>query len=233
MIAGPNSSTRLMRRALSHSLGAMAAAVAADLDRSEEDIAFFEGESVKLAPLSTQLRAVHLAIEDHELGPAEVAQGQVEMGDEVLDRGVRAANTRTKLGLQGKSGLGASHAFGSRVDELVKMPLAAEPGAVLEAVKRLNDVPGFDEKESIQEDLTRRAEQQEQFLRERETGQKTLLQRKSEATRLVVESALALASLRGALEQRFPRQRDYVKRFFLDVRPKRVKPEEEGEAEEG
>ncbi|WP_197041440.1 hypothetical protein [Chondromyces apiculatus] len=181
----------------------MAAAVAADLDRSEEDIAFFEAESVKLAPLSTQLRTVHLAIEDHELGPAEVAQGQVEMGDEVLDRGVRAANTRTKLGLQGKSGLGANHAFGSRVDELVKMPLAAEPGAVLEAVKRLNEVPGFDDKVAIQGDLTRRAEQQKQFLKDRETGQKTLLQRKSEATRLVVESALALAL--ASLRQRWSR----------------------------
>ncbi|WP_156339015.1 hypothetical protein [Chondromyces crocatus] len=223
-----------MRRALSHSMGALAAAIAADLERTDEDRTFFENEKSKLEPLVAQLRSVHLAIEDHELGPGEVLQGQVEMGDEVLDRGVRVANTRTKLGLRGKSGLDASHAFGTRVDELVKKPLAAEPGAVLDAVQRLNDVPPFDEKEKLQQDLTRRAEQQESFLRARDAGYKLLMQKKSEAARLVVESALSLASLRGAMEHRFPRQRDYVKRFFMDARPRSPKPgESEGEGESG
>lgn len=45
-----------------------------------------------------------------------------------------------------------------------------------------------------------RAEQQQDFLDAREDGYKDLLTLKSEATRLVVESALALASLKGALE---------------------------------
>lgn len=230
MIAGPDSTPSTMRRALSRSGGALAAAIAADIDRSDEDRAFFTVEKAKIEVLSTNLRAVHLAIEDHELGPAEVQQAQVELGDEVLDRGVRAGNTRAKLGLKGKQGLDASHAFGSRVDELVKAPIAAEPGEVLGAVGRLADVPEFAEKQAIQQDLTLRAEQQEAFLEARDEGDKALTRLKSEATRLVVESALALASLKGALDQRFPRQRDYVARFFLDVKPRAKKKEEGGEA---
>lgn len=228
MLAGPDSTPSTMRRALSRSIGALAAAFAADIDRTDEDRAFFTAEKAKLEPLYASLRTVHLAIEDHELGPAEVQQAQVELGDEVLDRGVRAGNARTKLGLKGKAGLGASHAFGSRVDDLVKAPMAVEPAAVLEAVERLADVPEFADKVAIREDLTLRAEQQEKFLKARGAGEKELFRLKSEATRLVVESALSLASLKGALEQRFPRQRDYVARFFLDVKP-RAKKKEEGE----
>lgn len=227
MLAGPDSPRPLMRRALSRTLGALAAAIAADIDRTDDDRAFFTAEKAKIEPLSAELRAVHLAIEDHELGPAEVQQAQVEIGDEVLDRGVRAGNHRTKLGLRGQQGLGASHVFGDQVDDLVKTPIATEPDAVLDAVEKFDELPDFADKDAIRQDLTVRAEQQQDFLDDRNEGDKALLKLKSEATRLVLESSLALASLKGALDQRFPRQREYVARFFLDVRPKTTKKEQQ------
>lgn len=223
MLAGPNAPIRIMRKALSHSIGAIAAAIAADIDRTDDDRAFFAAEHAKLEPLAVKLRTTHVALNDHELGPGEVQQAQVEMGDDVLDRGVREGNTRTKLGLRGKPGLDATHAFGQRVDDLTGAPLASEPGEVVKAVKRMNDLPAFEDRAAIQADLTRRAEKQEEFLKQRDAGEKTLLELKSEGARLVVESALALASLKGLLDARFPRQRPYVATFFLDVAKKRAR----------
>lgn len=220
MLAGPTVSIRTMRRALSHTIGSLSAAVAADIERSDEDRAFFAAEQAKLEPLAAQLKAVYLALDEHDLGASEVLQATVQIGDEVLDRGVRAANARTKLALRGKAGLDASHAFGQRVDDLTSTPLAREPAAVLAAVARMNDLPPFDEKAAIQADLTARANKQEEFLKARDEGYATRTRLASEGARLVVESALALASLKGSLDARFPRQRAYVSSFFLDVASK-------------
>jgi len=46
----------------------------------------------------------------------------------------------------------------------------------------------------------------------------------SAGIRLVLDGATALAVAKGALDQRFPRQREYVSAFFLDVAPARAKP---------
>jgi hypothetical protein len=221
-----------MRRALGRSIGALAAAFSADLDRTDEDRAFFQAERAKLEPLAALLRDAHRALDDFDLGPGEVQQAQVAIGDEVLDRGVRAGNTRTKLGLRGKPGLGAAHVFGERVDDLVKTPVAKQPAAVLAAVERFEDVPAFDGKDAVRADLTARATQQDGFLKQRDEGAADRTRIQSQATRLVVESALALASLKGALDQRFPRQRLYVGSFFLDVGPRRTKKNEEEEQEQ-
>ncbi len=227
MIAGPDSTVRTMRRALGRSIGALAAAHAADLDRSADDRAFFLAERGKLEPLAAQIRDAHLALDDFDLGPGEIQQAQVDIGDEVLDRGVRAGNTRAKLGLKGKPGLGAAHVFGDRIDDLTATPVAKEPAAVLAAAERLDDVATFDGRDAIKADLTLRATQQDGFLKLRDQGYAERTKIQSQATRLVVEAALALASLKGALDQRFPRQRKYVASFFLDVGPKRTKKDEE------
>jgi hypothetical protein len=223
MIAGPTVPIRTMRKALSYSIGALSAAIAADLDRSDDDRAFFTAERAKLEPLATQLKGVHLSLDELDLGPSAVLQATVEIGDDVLDRGVRDANARTKLGLKGKPGLDATHAFGQRVDELINTPLASEPAAVLAAVARMNDLPPFEEKAALQQDLTRRADKQEEFLKARDEGEANRTRLASEGARLVVESALALASLKGHLDARFPRQRSYVSSFFLDVAAKAKK----------
>ena len=41
--------------------------------------------------------------------------------------------------------------------------------------------------------------------------------------KLVLNAADALAAAKGALDERFPRQRDYVSAFFLDVAPERLR----------
>lgn len=229
MLAGPTVSIRTMRRALSHTIGSLTAAVAADIERSDDDRAFFAAEQAKLEALAAQIKAVYLALDEHDLGAGEAQQATVKIGDEVLDRGVRAANARTKLALRGKAGLDATHAFGQRIDELTGTPIASEPAAVLAAVARMNDLPPFDEKAALQADLTARANRQEEFLKARDEGYAVRTRLASEGARLVVEAALALASLKGALDARFPRQRAYVGSFFLDVASK---PKKRGAVEE-
>jgi hypothetical protein len=217
MLAGPNVPLRTMRRALSHTVGALSAAITADIDRSDDDRAFFAAERAKLEPLAAQLKSTYVALDEFDLGPGEILQVTVEVGDDVLDRGVRDANARTKLSLKSRAGLDATHAFGQRIDDLTGAPLASEPAAVLAAVARMNDLPAFDERPALQQDLTARANKQEEFLKARDEGDATRTRLASEGARLVVESALALASLKGALDARFPRQRAYVAVFFFDV----------------
>jgi hypothetical protein len=52
----------------------------------------------------------------------------------------------------------------------------------------------------------------------------------SEGVRLVVEAADKLAQTKAALDGRFPRQRSYVARFFLDASRKRKRGEDAGGA---
>jgi len=221
MIAGPTSTLFVMCKAVTRTCNALKAASAVDIDRSAEDRAFFAAEAAKLESVRVALIVKHRAIEDFELGDGDLFQTSVELGDEVLDRGVRIANTRTKLGLIGKDGLTASHAFGNRIDELTNAPHRQEPDLVLGSVSRLDEVPDFGEKAQIQADLKNRVELQEGLIAQRDTGHKHLAKLESEGVELVVEGATKLAQTKAALDGRFPRQREYVARFFLDVSRKR------------
>ncbi|APR78144.1 Hypothetical protein A7982_03491 [Minicystis rosea] len=216
-----------MRRALSYSIGALAAASAADVDRSDDDRTFFKAEKAKLETIAAALRDADRALTDFDLGPGTVQQAQVSLGDEVLDRGLRNGNTRTKLALRGTGGLDATHVFGARVDDLIRAPVAREPSLVLDAVARLDHLPDFAEKAAVKDDLTLRAKQQEGFLAVRDAGDAEETKLKSVVTKLVVDGALALSALRGALESRFPRQRVYQAKFFYE--PPRRKQDDSDE----
>jgi hypothetical protein len=157
-----------------------------------------------------------------------LCQTSVELGDEVLDRGVREGNTRTKLGLKGKSGLGAEHAFGSRIDELIDAPHRQEPALVRGAISRVDDLPDYDDKAKVKADLMARVELQEGLLDKRDQGHAQLAKLESDAVKLVVEGAMMLAQAKAALDGRFPRQRAYVARFFLDVSRKRRRDDDVG-----
>jgi hypothetical protein len=209
-----------MCKAIARTCNALKAAAAVDIDRTPEDRLFFAAEAAKLEPVRVSLVGKHRAIEDYELGDGDLFQTSVELGDEVLDRGVRNGNTRTKFGLKGKSGVGtvgADHAFGTRINELTDAPHRQEPDLVLGAVSRLDEVPDFDDKAQIKADLTNRVELQEGLIDQRDNGHKQLAKLESEAVVLVVEGATKLAQTKAALDGRFPRQREYVARFFLDV----------------
>ena len=171
MLAGPDSPIFTMRRAIARTLGALTAAAKIDMDRTDADRAFFAAEKEKLVPVAAKLSAAHIAIIDYDLGPREEHRASVALGDEVLDRGVRDGNTRTKLGVKGKNGLDATHVFGQRVNDLTDEPLRVEPKKVTEAAGRLDELPEFKERDAIKADLIKRADQQEDLLaRARQRG---------------------------------------------------------------
>src|SRR5690606_32063492 len=99
--------------------------------------------------------------------------------------------------------------------------LGAEPASVIAAADRLVDLPDFAERAAIRDDLVRRAAAQEALLEARDGAQAEAARLASSGVRLVAEAAEALARLKGALDQRFPRQRDFVSTFFYDVAQRR------------
>lgn len=232
MIAGPDSTIATMKRALAYSVRAFEAAADLDFERTDEDRAFFDEQKAGLAALLAALMAHGRAIEDHELNVGSRLQTRVEMGDLVLDRGVSDGNARTKLALKTQSGLGAAHVFGQRVTSLTEEKLALEPQKVRLAAARLDDVPDFPERAAIAADLVRRADQQQACLDERAAGQEARAKLVGTALRLVLDAAQALASTKGALDMRFPRQRDYVRTFFLNVGSKHKAPRPAAELED-
>ena len=223
MIAGPTSTLAIMADAVTTTMDAFDAASELDLDRSNEDRQFFAARRALLLPHKAQLVAALRTIEDHDLNIGRRLQVRVVFGDQVLDRGVVDGNARTKLDLKGKPGLDASHVFGKNVATLTREKLAIEPQKVLEAVGRMDDLPDFAARSVIAADLTMRAKRQQACLDERTDGDAARAKLVSTGIRLVLEGADALAKTKGALDERFPRQRDYVAAFFLDVAPARAK----------
>jgi hypothetical protein len=231
MLAPPDATAATMCDALADSIHSLDAAAELDLDRTADDRAFFTARRAKLTPLLAALVAAKRALEDHDLGEGSRLQARVEIGDKVLDLGVSAGNARAKLALGKASGLGAAHVFGKNVATLTKEKIALEPRKVLEAVARLDDVPDFPERAGIAKDLTARAAQQQACLDERDSGDAARAKLVSACVKLVVDGSHALAELKGALAERFPRQRDYVSAFFMDVAGRRAKAPEADEEE--
>lgn len=223
MLAGPSATLATMLGAVATTINAFDAASELDLDRSDEDRAFFAARRSMLVPYKAQLLAARRALEDHDLDVDGRLQLRVVFGDQVLDRGVSDGNARTKLALKGKPGLEASHVFGKSVATLTREKLALEPQKVLEAMDRMSDLPDFAERAAIVADLTKRADQQQSCLDDRSDGDAARARLVSAGIRLVLEAANVLATTKGALDERFPRQRDYVAAFFLDVAPVRAK----------
>jgi hypothetical protein len=223
MLAGPTSTLATMADAVATTMDAFDAASDLDLDRSNEDRQFFAVRRALLVPHKSQIVATLRALEDHDLEIGRRLQVRVVFGDQMLDRGVSDGNARTKLALKGKPGLEASYVFGKSVATLTREKLALEPQKILEAVGRMDDLPEFAERATIASDLTKRANRQQSCLDERSDGEVVRGKLVSTGIRLVLEAANALAMTKGALDERFPRQREYVAAFFLDVTPVRAK----------
>lgn len=233
MLAGSTSSLEVMCNAVARTHNSLTIASQVDIDRTVDDRAFFDVEAKKLEVLRTALIQKSREIEDFRLGTADRNQAAVILGDTVLDRGVSRGNARTKMALKGTSGLGAEHVFGKQVTDIIAAPQKEEPALVRKAIGRLDDVPDYDEKASIRSDLIARVEQQEALLATREDGAEALAKLKSEAAKLIVDGANMLVQAKAALEGRFPRQKDYVSSFFLDVgKKKRGKKTEKSEVKD-
>ncbi len=138
----------------------------------------------------------------------------VVLGDAILDRGVESGAAKTKAALRGKAGLGAEHAFGSRVSDLTRSELRVEPARVLTAAAHLLDLPDFDGRDKIKADLELRANQQEKLLAERDGSRHEEAKLEGAATKLAVDAVLALHSVQGLPLARFPKQRQYTSAFF-------------------
>ena len=154
------------------------------------------------------------------------------MGDAVLDRGVSNAKAKMKVELKGsKMPEGADHVFGSDVTEITRAERVKEPGIVLKAVAKFDDVPAFGGKPEMAADLTGRATRQQQAFGDRDASAILGAKLDSAVTVAVKEGADALYGLEKRLLDRFKREVAYVKAFFLNVapsKPKKDDPKPEG-----
>jgi hypothetical protein len=216
MLANKDTSAFLMRKALQRTLITLESAAALDPERSD-DKDFFLKEHQKLSPLFKDLTIAERALEDFELGDGLKQQAKVVLGDVILDNGARKGNSLTKTHLKGKAGLGASYAFGDNINEVTEEEIEIEPSVVLSIAERMKELPEFPGREDIRDDLLSRATQQQKNLDERRAGAAEYDKRRSATTALVSKAATALIQAQGALQNRFPDDKKYVRSFFLDV----------------
>ena len=217
-----------MLRALSHSLGALEAAAELDVDRTAEDRAFFTAEKATLQTSFDEVFAADLSLTRHLLLTTQRLQARVVLGDAVLDRGVRSAKARMKLELKTSSmAEGADHVFPADISDIVDAERRVEPGLVLQVVGRFPQVPEFPGKAVLETDLRGRATRQSENFTSRDAGEVDEHTRGGTLTQGIVRASDALYRLEKRLLERFPRDKVYVRAFFLDVALTRKKRAEE------
>jgi len=223
-----------MLRALSHSLGALEAAAELDVDRSAEDHAFFAAEKATLQTSFDEVFASDLSLTRHLLLTTQRLQARVLLGDAVLDRGVRAAKARMKLELKTSSmAEGADHVFPADISDIVDAERRVEPGLVLQVIGRFPQVPDFPGKTVLEGDLQGRAGRQSENFTNRDAGEVDEHALDGVLTQGIVRASDALYRLEKRLLERFPRDKVYVRAFFLDVAPARKKRAEDPAAASG
>jgi hypothetical protein len=222
MLVPRDATSNTMLRALGHSLGALDAAITLDVDRTDEDRAFFSAEKAALQTTFDDVFNADQAFTKHLLLVTEAHQARVELGDAVLDRGVRAGKTRMKLELRNTSmPVGADEVFPSDISEIVDAERRVEPGLVLKVLTRFSAVPEFPGKDALKADLEGRATRQEKNFADRDAAEVTEASLDSALSQAVARGADALYRLEKRLLERFPREKVYVRAFFLDVAPAR------------
>lgn len=224
--ARAGSSLDHMVEAVGYSAKMLTVAVEMDSELAEEDVAFFRSQGELLDPQVTALDAADTEARRFDRGPGMLAGMRVRFGDMIQDRAVRWGNRLTKAELLHDPGsLGAEHAFGNRVEDLVKTKLELEPEAVLRVVGHLGELPEFSSRERIVTRLTEVATRQQRALDQRVETRREENRLDSRHRLLIVAAAEALARLEAALLERFPRQYEYVGEFFLPSTPaKKSKP---------
>ncbi|MEO5728201.1 MAG: hypothetical protein ABIV93_14475 [Byssovorax sp.] len=223
-----------MLRAVSHSLGGLDAAAELDVDRSAEDRAFFAAEKAALQTSFDEVFAADQHLAKHLTLTRQRLQARVLVGDAVLDRGVRSGKARMKLELKTSSvAEGADHVFPADISDIVDAERRVEPGLVLQVVARFPQVPDFPGKAALEADLTGRAKRQTDNFTGRDAGEVEEHTLDGILTQKIVRASDALYRLEKRLLERFPREKTYVRAFFLDVAPARKKRAEEPPAPGG
>jgi hypothetical protein len=219
-----------MLDALSVSIAALNAAIKLDVDRTDADRTFFGTERDGLQTCFDAVFAANQALVSHDYLETRGKQACVDIGDAVLDRGVRKGKARMKVELKDSAmPQGADLVFGVDLNELVQAERAEEPKLVLEAVAKFGQVPDFTGKPEMAKDLTTRASRQKDCFADRDTAALARVPLQGAVDKAVGDAATALYRLEKRLSDRFPKQVVYVKAFFLDVAPPRKK-KPEGEA---
>ena len=99
-----------------------------------------------------------------------------------------------------------------------------EPKLVLAACALFPQVPDFPGKDTVRTDLEGRAQRQAANFARRDGGELTGSTLDGATVRAVAEASDDLYRLEKRLLDRFPRERTYVRSFFLDVSSPRKKP---------
>ncbi len=218
MIATQDSTPDTMKWAIAYTLAALHAAAEIDRDRTDDDRAFFRAECAALEPLGQRVTDSAAAVERHEYSEGVRAQVRVEVGDAVLDRGVRDAKSRMKVELKTSSMPGGEdHVFPVNVRDITDAAKSAEPGLVRQAVARFGQVPEFHGKAAMRDDLAARARTQQDNLDAREASDLDVTTLKAALRLAIRDSADALYRLEKRMLERFPRDTTYVRKFFYDV----------------
>jgi hypothetical protein len=224
MIAPEDSTADTMLKAVSTSIAALDAAATLDVDRSDEDRAFFATERDTLKGQFDVLSKADTDARMHLLLVALVEQARVQIGDAVLDRGTSQGKARMKVELKSSTMPdGADHVFGSDVSDITGAKMAEEPGLVLDAVAKFGQVPDFAGKSEMATDLTVRATQQTKNFNNRRAAAVKEAELLGAVELTVKACSQALYRLEKRLLDRFPRQTKYVKAFFYDVAPAKKK----------
>lgn len=232
MIAPPSSTSETMLRAIAYTMAALDAASLLDIDRTAEEREFFSEEKSSLEKLFEKLLKLDESLRAHNLKETLRLQASVQVGDSVLERGVKNAKARMKLEMQNSKADTVDYVFGSNLKELFSDGLRKKPATVMQLLSRLESVLDFAGKDKLKTELEERINQQEKAFSEREQGEELRAKLLDEVELAISECSEALYKLEKQLLARFPRDRNYVNQFFFDVAPvrktKQAKPPQSG-----
>lgn len=220
MLATKDSTSNTMLRALARTRNALDAASELDVDRSNADRDFFATEKALIDAHFEKVDAAERAVYLHDLREKRKHQARIVVGDAVLDRGVRRGKKRVALETNVET---ADRVFAEDISELVDAERHLEPGLVLDCVGRLTKDVDFNGKSDLVTDLTGRAQRQADNFQAREAAERIESSLEADLEQAISKAADALYGLEKRLLERFPRDKPYVRAFFLDVGPKRKK----------
>lgn len=216
MLAPPDSTAQTMIFALSHTIGALDSAAEMDVDRNEEERAFFVAQRSEIEAIFEDVFTKQQNLFRHVLLIATRLQSRIEIGDAVLDRGVRAGKQRSKLEIETKD---VDHVFPSDISDIVDAERQVEPDLVMQLIDRLGHVPDFPGKAALVADLQGRASRQDQSFKDRSAAGRVEGSLDALLEQAIVAGSDGLYRLEKRLLERFPREKVYVRAFFMDVKP--------------
>lgn len=208
---------------LATSIGALAAAIEMDVDRSNDDRVFFEAERATLQAQFDHVFAADQAVTKHLLLVKAPRQAAVVLGDNVLDRGTRAGKARMRLELRSSTLPGGEdHVFPADITEITDAERRVEPSLVLKALGKFDQVPDFNGKTELKADLEGRVKRQAHAFELRDESDTTADTLDGALERAVSVADEALFVCEKHIEARFPRDAKYVASFFSE-KPSRKK----------